>query len=84
MEEVRLLGELGYSAIGWSGTPEVIVANAFGMKSLQIACVSDGTDVKAALKDLPAMDIKKLFEEGKLIAPKVKKIIEWVLASSSF
>ena len=75
--DLRFLRMAGADAVGMSTVPEVIVARHGGMRVLGLSGISN----KANLDGSTATTHEEVIEAGKVITPKVEKIIRGVLRS---
>lgn len=75
--DLRFLRGVGADAVGMSTVPEVIVARHGGMRVLGFSGISN----KANLDGSTATTHEEVMEAGKVIAPKMEKIIRGVLRS---
>jgi purine-nucleoside phosphorylase len=75
--DLRFLRLAGTDAVGMSTVPEVIVANHGGMRSLGLSGISN----KANLDGSTITTHEEVIEAGKIITPKMEKIIRGVLSS---
>jgi len=75
--DLRFLRIAGTDAVGMSTVPEVIVARHGGMRVLGFSGISN----KANLDGSTATTHEEVIEAGKVIAPKIEKIIRGVLDS---
>ena len=75
--DLRFLRGVGADAVGMSTVPEVIVARHGGMRVLGLSGISN----KASLDGSTATTHEEVIEAGKIIAPKIEKIIRGVLRS---
>jgi purine-nucleoside phosphorylase len=73
--DLRFLRSAGVDAVGMSTVPEVIVARHGGMQVLGLSGISN----KANLDGSTVTTHEEVMEAGKVIAPKVEKIIRGVL-----
>ena len=69
--EVRMLEKLGVDAVGMSTVPEVIVANAIGMRVAAVSCITN----KAAGLSLQPLDHAEVVETGKAVARDFEALI---------
>ena len=74
--DLRFLRIAGADAVGMSTVPEVIVARHGGMRVLGFSGISN----KANLDGSTATTHEEVIEAGKIIAPKMEKIIRGVLS----
>ena len=75
--DLRFLRLIGADAVGMSTVPEVIVARHGGLRVLGFSGISN----KASLDGSAVTTHEEVIEAGKVIAPKVEKIIRGVLHS---
>ena len=75
--DLRFLRMAGADAVGMSTVPEVIVARHGGLRVLGFSGISN----KASLDGSAVTTHEEVIEAGKVIAPKVEKIIRGVLHS---
>ncbi len=75
--DLRFLRGVGADAVGMSTVPEVIVARHGGMRVLGLSGISN----KANLDGSTVTTHEEVIEAGKVIAPKMEKIIRGVLRS---
>jgi len=75
--DLRFLRGIGADAVGMSTVPEVIVARHGGMRVLGLSGISN----KANLDGSTATTHEEVMEAGKVITPKIEKIIRGVLRS---
>jgi purine-nucleoside phosphorylase len=75
--DLRFLHMAGADAVGMSTVPEVIVARHGGLRVLGLSGISN----KANLDGSTVTTHEEVIEAGKVIAPKVEKIIRGVLHS---
>jgi purine-nucleoside phosphorylase len=75
--DLRFLRGIGTDAVGMSTVPEVIVARHGGMRVLGLSGISN----KANLDGSTATTHEEVIEAGKVITPKIEKIIRGVLRS---
>jgi purine-nucleoside phosphorylase len=75
--DLRFLRMAGSDAVGMSTVPEVIVARHGGMRVLGLSGISN----KANLDGSTVTTHEEVIEAGKIITPKVEKIIRGVLRS---
>lgn len=75
--DLRFLRTAGADAVGMSTVPEVIVARHGGMRVMGISGISN----KANLDGSTVTTHEEVIEAGKVITPKVEKIIRGVLRS---
>jgi purine-nucleoside phosphorylase len=75
--DLRFLRMAGADAVGMSTVPEVIVARHGGMRVLGFSGISN----KANLDGSTVTTHEEVIEAGKIIAPKLEKIIRGVLRS---
>ncbi len=75
--DLRFLHGIGADAVGMSTVPEVIVARHGGMRVLGLSGISN----KANLDGSTATTHEEVIEAGKVITPKMEKIIRGVLRS---
>jgi purine-nucleoside phosphorylase len=75
--DLRFLRGIGADAVGMSTAPEVIVARHGGMRVLGLSGISN----KASLDGSAVTTHEEVIEAGKVIAPKMEKIIRGVLRS---
>jgi purine-nucleoside phosphorylase len=75
--DLRFLRGIGADAVGMSTVPEVIVARHGGMRVLGLSGISN----KANLDGSTVTTHEEVMEAGKVIAPKMEKIIRGVLRS---
>jgi purine-nucleoside phosphorylase len=75
--DLRYLRLAGADAVGMSTVPEVIVARHGGMRVLGLSGISN----KANLDGSTVTTHEEVIEAGKIITPKVEKIIRGVLRS---
>jgi purine-nucleoside phosphorylase len=75
--DLRFLRMVGTDAVGMSTVPEVIVARHGGMRTLGLSGISN----KANLDGSTATTHEEVIEAGKVITPKIEKIIRGVLHS---
>jgi len=75
--DLRFLRVAGADAVGMSTVPEVIVARHGGLRVLGLSGISN----KANLDGSTATTHEEVIEAGKVIAPKLEKIIRGVLAT---
>lgn len=75
--DLRFLRLAGADAVGMSTVPEVIVARHGGLRVLGLSGISN----KANLDGSTATTHEEVIEAGKVIAPKLEKIIRGVLAT---
>ena len=75
--DLRFLRMVGADAVGMSTVPEVIVARHGGMRVLGFSGISN----KANLDGSTATTHEEVIEAGKVISPKIEKIIRGVLRS---
>ena len=75
--ELRFLRLIGADAVGMSTVPEVIVARHGGLRVLGFSGISN----KANLDGSTITTHEEVIEAGKIIAPKLEKIIRGVLRS---
>jgi len=75
--DLRFLRGVGADAVGMSTVPEVIVARHGGMRVLGFSGISN----KANLDGSTATTHEEVMEAGKVITPKIEKIIRGVLHS---
>lgn len=75
--DLRFLRGIGADAVGMSTVPEVIVARHGGMRVLGLSGISN----KANLDGSTATTHEEVIEAGKVITPKMEKIIRGVLRS---
>jgi purine nucleoside phosphorylase I, inosine and guanosine-specific len=75
--DLRFLRGIGADAVGMSTVPEVIVARHGGMRVLGLSGISN----KANLDGSTATTHEEVIEAGKVITPKIEKIIRGVLRS---
>ena len=73
--DLRFLRLAGTDAVGMSTVPEVIVANHGGLRSLGLSGISN----KANLDGSTITTHEEVIEAGKVITPKIEKIIRGVL-----
>jgi purine-nucleoside phosphorylase len=75
--DLRFLRGIGADAVGMSTVPEVIVARHGGLRVLGLSGISN----KANLDGSTATTHEEVIEAGKVITPKIEKIIRGVLRS---
>jgi len=75
--DLRFLRMAGADAVGMSTVPEVIVARHGGMRALGLSGISN----KANLDGSTVTTHEEVMEAGKIITPKVEKILRGVLRS---
>ena len=75
--DLRFLHMIGADAVGMSTVPEVIVARHGGMRVLGFSGISN----KANLDGSTVTTHEEVIEAGKVISPKIEKIIRGVLRS---
>jgi purine-nucleoside phosphorylase len=75
--DLRFLRGIGADAVGMSTAPEVIVARHGGMRVLGLSGISN----KANLDGSTITTHEEVIEAGKVISPKIEKIIRGVLRS---
>jgi purine-nucleoside phosphorylase len=75
--DLRFLRMAGADAVGMSTVPEVIVARHGGMRVLGLSGISN----KANLDGSTVTTHEEVIEAGKVITPKIEKIIRGVLRS---
>lgn len=75
--DLRFLRAIGTDAVGMSTVPEVIVARHGGMRVLGLSGISN----KANLDGSTVTTHEEVMEAGKVITPKIEKIIRGVLRS---
>jgi purine-nucleoside phosphorylase len=75
--DLRFLRMAGADAVGMSTVPEVIVARHGGLRVLGFSGISN----KANLDGSTITTHEEVIESGKIIAPKMEKIIRGVLRS---
>lgn len=75
--DLRFLRMIGADAVGMSTAPEVIVARHGGMRVLGLSGISN----KANLDGSTATTHEEVIEAGKIITPKIEKIVRGVLRS---
>lgn len=75
--DLRFLRMAGADAVGMSTVPEVIVARHGGMRAMGISGISN----KANLDGSTVTTHEEVIEAGKVITPKVEKIVRGVLRS---
>ena len=75
--DLRFLRGIGADAVGMSTVPEVIVARHGGMRVMGLSGISN----KANLDGSTATTHEEVIEAGKIITPKIEKIIRGVLRS---
>jgi purine-nucleoside phosphorylase len=75
--DLRFLRGIGADAVGMSTVPEVIVARHGGMRVMGLSGISN----KANLDGSTATTHEEVIEAGKVITPKIEKIIRGVLRS---
>jgi purine-nucleoside phosphorylase len=75
--DLRFLRMAGADAVGMSTVPEVIVARHGGMRVLGLSGISN----KANLDGSTVTTHEEVIEAGKIITPKVEKIIRGMLRS---
>jgi purine-nucleoside phosphorylase len=75
--DLRFLRGIGADAVGMSTVPEVIVARHGGMRVLGLSGISN----KANLDGSTETTHEEVIEAGKVIAPKIEKIVRGVLRS---
>ena len=75
--DLRFLRMAGADAVGMSTVPEVIVARHGGMRVLGFSGISN----KANLDGSTATTHEEVIEAGKVIAPKLEKIVRGILRS---
>jgi purine-nucleoside phosphorylase len=75
--DVRFLRMAGADAVGMSTVPEVIVARHGGMRVMGLSGISN----KANLDGSTVTTHEEVIEAGKVITPKVEKIVRGVLRS---
>jgi purine-nucleoside phosphorylase len=75
--DLRFLNMIGADAVGMSTVPEVIVARHGGMRVLGFSGISN----KANLDGSTVTTHEEVIEAGKVISPKIEKIIRGVLRS---
>ena len=75
--DLRFLRGIGADAVGMSTVPEVIVARHGAMRVLGLSGISN----KANLDGSTATTHEEVIEAGKVITPKIEKIIRGVLRS---
>ena len=75
--DLRFLRGIGADAVGMSTVPEVIVARHGGMRVIGLSGISN----KANLDGSTATTHEEVIEAGKVITPKIEKIIRGVLRS---
>jgi len=75
--DLRFLRGIGADAVGMSTAPEVIVARHGGMRVLGLSGISN----KANLDGSTATTHEEVIEAGKVITPKIEKIIRGILRS---
>lgn len=75
--DLRFLRTIGADAVGMSTVPEAIVARHSGMRVLGLSGISN----KANLDGDTLTTHEEVLEAGRLIVPKLEKIIEGVLSS---
>jgi purine-nucleoside phosphorylase len=73
--DLRFLRGIGADAVGMSTVPEVIVARHGGMRVLGLSGISN----KANLDGSAATTHEEVIEAGKVITPKIEKIVRGVL-----
>ncbi len=73
--DLRFLRQAGVDAVGMSTVPEVIVARHAGMRVLGLSGISN----KANLDGSTVTTHEEVIEAGKVIAPKMEKIIRGVI-----
>ncbi|MEW6401493.1 MAG: purine-nucleoside phosphorylase [Chloroflexota bacterium] len=73
--DLRFLRQVGVDAVGMSTVPEVIVARHGGMRALGLSGISN----KANLDGSTITTHEEVIEAGKVITPKIEKIIRGVL-----
>ncbi|MBL8100600.1 MAG: purine-nucleoside phosphorylase [Anaerolineales bacterium] len=73
--DLRFLRLIGVDAVGMSTVPEVIVARHGGMRALGLSGISN----KANLDGSTITTHEEVIEAGKVITPKIEKIIRGVL-----
>ncbi|HUN24251.1 MAG TPA: purine-nucleoside phosphorylase [Anaerolineales bacterium] len=74
--ELRFLQVIGADAVGMSTAPEVVVARHNGMRSLGISGITNVCDLTG---DSPA-NHEEVIEAGKVLVPRLTKILRGVLA----
>jgi len=77
--DLRFLRMAGADAVGMSTAPEVIVARHGGMRAMGLSGISN----KANLDGSTATTHEEVIEAGKIITPKIEKIIRGVLRALS-
>jgi purine-nucleoside phosphorylase len=75
--DLRFMKMIGVDAVGMSTVPEVTVARHGGMRVLGLSGISN----KANLDGSTATTHQEVLEAGKVIAPKIEKIVRSVLRS---
>lgn len=75
--DLRFLRMAGADAVGMSTVPEVIVARHGGMRAMGLSGISN----KANLDGSTVTTHEEVIEAGKIITPKVEKIVRGVLRS---
>jgi len=75
--DLRFLHGIGADAVGMSTVPEVIVARHGGMRVMGLSGISN----KANFDGSTATTHEEVIEAGKIITPKIEKIIRGVLRS---
>ena len=73
--DLRFLRLAGVDAVGMSTVPEVIVARHGGMRTLGFSGISN----KANLDGLTVTTHEEVIEAGKVLTPKIEKILRGVL-----
>ena len=73
--DLRFLRMIGTDSVGMSTVPEVIVARHGGLRVLGFSAITN----KANLDGSTVTTHEEVFEAGKIIAPKIEKIVRGVL-----
>ena len=77
--EINMLKMMGADAVGLSAVPEVIVANAHGMRVLGISCI---TNMAAGLDNTP-LDHRKVIHVATSIENRFSTFIRELIVQSS-
>lgn len=78
--ELRFLRVIGGDAVGMSTVPEVIVARHCGLRVLGLSGISN----KSNFDGNSPTSLEEVLEAGKLLAPKIEKLLQSVLHSKYY